>query len=186
MFSKTWALNTRSWSESECPLVLTSTYQVEITGWCEWWSRGRWRRDMWRWKLDQWWLFDPLTPRQGPSKVDLSRWTKFWAQTSGQIPSVLGPRFSSCWEGKFSGSCSEGSTAWGHATKKVLQLFRKDPVAQLPLTQRTDGPSWERLARNSFERKKAVETIMKIRVQGPVDWDQPSGVKPFKRLVIGT
>ena len=35
-------------------------------------------------------------------------------------------------------------------------------------------------SRNSFERKKAVETIMKIRVQGPVDWDQPSGVEPFK------
>ena len=33
---------------------------------------------------------------------------------------------------------------------------------------------------NSFERKQAVETIMKIRAQGPVDWDQPSGVRPFK------
>lgn len=33
---------------------------------------------------------------------------------------------------------------------------------------------------NCCERKKAVEIIMKIREQGPLDWDQPSGVRPFK------
>ena len=39
-------------------------------------------------------------------------------------------------------------------------------------------------SRNSFERKKAVETIMKIRVQGPVDCDQSSGVKLLTDLLL--